>query len=247
MTDNKTEQRVALVTGASRGIGAAIAAKLLNDGHYVIGTATSEAGAEKLSAQWGDNGHGLPLNLGSEASIAECLAALKNAPSAVTIVVNNAGITRDNLTLRMKPDEWHDVINTNLSGVFQLTQGLMRPMMKARWGRIVNITSVVGVMGNAGQANYAAAKAGMIGLTKSLAREFGSRGITANAVAPGFIETDMTAELSEDQRSMLLQQLSLGRLGCADDIANAVSFLTSEGASYITGDTLHVNGGMLMV
>lgn len=248
MTENDiTQPRVALVTGASRGIGSAIAAKLISDGCYVIGTATTEQGANQLSGAWGENGHGIQLNLGDPDSIKACVESLKTAPAPVTILVNNAGITRDNLTLRMKPDEWNEVINTNLGGVFQLTQALMRPMMKARWGRIINITSVVGVMGNAGQANYAASKAGLIGLTKSLAREFGSRGITVNAVAPGFIETDMTAELSDDQRSMLLQQLALGRLGSADDIAAAVGFLASDGAGYITGDTLHVNGGMLMV
>lgn len=259
MTD--TTQRVALVTGASRGIGAAIAEQLVADGLYVIGTATSAAGAEKITQALGGSsnraghghGHGQVLNLSDADSIEACVADIKTAqtdntvPGPVTVLVNNAGITQDNLMLRMKPAEWDAVINTNLTGVYRLTQGLLRPMMKARWGRIVNVTSVVGVMGNAGQANYAAAKAGLIGFTKSIAREFGSRGITANAVAPGFIETDMTAELSDEQRSMLLNQLALGRLGQTEDIAAAVSFLASENAGYITGNTLHVNGGMLMV
>lgn len=242
----ETSQRLALVTGASRGIGAAIADQLLADGCRVIGTATSTAGAESISARLGDNGKGVVLNMSDAESIKACVAELSDESLPVTILVNNAGITRDNLMLRMKVEEWQEVINTNLTGVYQLTQALIRPMMKAKWGRIINVTSVVGLTGNAGQANYAAAKAGLIGFTKSVAREFGSRGITANAIAPGFIETDMTAELTADQREAMLQQIALGRLGAATDIAAAASFLASESAGYITGDTLHVNGGMLM-
>lgn len=239
--------RTALVTGASRGIGATIAKELAAQGHRVIGTATSQAGADAITdalKSFDEPGLGIVMNLSSADSIAECVQSLKN--ESITILVNNAGITRDNLMLRMKADEWNDVINTNLTGVYTLTQALIRPMMKARWGRIINITSVVGIMGNAGQANYAAAKAGLIGFTKSIAREFGSRGITANAVAPGFIETDMTAELSEEQRTAMLQNIALGRLGQTDDIAAAVSFLASDSAGYITGNTLNVNGGLLM-
>ncbi|MGB5247228.1 MAG: 3-oxoacyl-ACP reductase FabG [Woeseia sp.] len=238
--------KVALVTGASRGIGAAIAATLAGAGATVIGTATSEAGAEAISAGLGSNGRGAVLNIASAESVDALLAEIGKAEGAPAIVVNNAGITRDNLLMRMKPEEWDDVIATNLSGVYRVCRGAVRGMMKARYGRIINIASVIGVMGNAGQTNYAAAKAGIIGFSKSLARELGSRNITVNVVAPGFIDTDMTKVLPEEQRAALLTQVPLGRLGAADDIANAVAFLASDAAAYVTGETLHVNGGMLM-
>ncbi len=238
--------QVALVTGASRGIGAAIAASLHAAGATVIGTATSESGAKAISAALGDGSRGAVLDISSAESVDALLADIGKAEGAPAIVVNNAGITRDNLLMRMKPEEWDDVLETNLSGVYRVCRGAVRGMMKARYGRIINIASVIGVMGNAGQANYAAAKAGIIGFSKSLARELGSRNITVNVVAPGFIDTDMTKVLPEEQRDKLLTQVPLGRLGDPQDIANAVTFLCSEGAAYITGETLHVNGGMLM-
>ncbi len=234
------------MTGASRGIGAAIAAQLAAAGATVVGTATSEGGAAAIGEALGEGGRGVVLNIGDEASVAEALANVQAEEGAPTILVNNAGITRDNLLMRMKDDEWDDVINTNLSGVFRLSKGCLRGMMKAKRGRIISIASVIGIMGNAGQANYAAAKAGIIGFSKSLAREIGSRNITVNVVAPGFIDTDMTRVLPEDQRDAMLGQVPLGRLGDSDDIANAVVFLASPGAAYITGETVHVNGGMLM-
>ena len=237
---------IALVTGASRGIGASIAAGLAAAGARVIGTATSQAGADGISAALGDKGRGIVLNVSDEDSVAAALKDVQGTEGSPSILVNNAGITRDNLLMRMKQDEWDDVMAANLTGVFRLSKGCMRGMMKARKGRIINIASVVAIMGNPGQANYAASKAGMIGFSKSLAREIGSRGITVNVVAPGFINTDMTKELPEENRAAMLSQVPLGRLGEGDDIANAVLFLASQGGAYITGETLHVNGGMVM-
>ncbi|MGB5628673.1 MAG: 3-oxoacyl-ACP reductase FabG [Woeseiaceae bacterium] len=237
---------IALVTGASRGIGASIAAGLAAAGARVIGTATSQGGADAISAALGDKGRGIVLNVSDEDSVAAALKDIQENEGSPSILVNNAGITRDNLLMRMKQDEWDDVIAANLTGVFRLSKGCLRGMMKAKKGRIINIASVVAVMGNPGQANYAATKAGMIGFSKSLAREIGSRGITVNVVAPGFIDTDMTKELPEENRAAMLSQVPLGRLGESDEIANAVLFLASPGAAYITGETLHVNGGMVM-
>ena len=238
--------RVALVTGASRGIGAAIAATLAAAGARVIGTATSEGGAAAIGENLGDGGRGAVLDISSVDSVTDLLKDIQANEGAPTIVVNNAGITRDNLLMRMKADEWDDVISTNLSGIYRVCKASLRGMMKAKGGRIVNIASVIGVMGNAGQANYAAAKAGIIGFSKSLAREVGSRNITVNVVAPGFIDTDMTRVLPEEQRNSMLDQVPLGRLGDVQDIADAVAFLASDSAGYVTGETLHVNGGMLM-
>lgn len=237
---------IALVTGASRGIGASIAAGLAAAGARVIGTATSQAGADGISAALGDKGRGIVLDVSDEDSVAAALKDVQGTEGSPSILVNNAGITRDNLLMRMKQDEWDDVMAANLTGVFRLSKGCMRGMMKAKKGRIINIASVVAIMGNPGQANYAASKAGMIGFSKSLAREIGSRGITVNVVAPGFIDTDMTKELAEENRAAMLGQVPLGRLGESDDIANAVLFLASQGGAYITGETLHVNGGMVM-
>ena len=236
----------ALVTGASRGIGAAIAQALTAAGARVIGTATSEGGAAGISEALGDSGRGVVLNIADEASVADALKDIQSNEGAPTILVNNAGITRDNLLMRMKADEWDDVIATNLTGTFRVSKACLRGMMKAKKGRIINIASVIGVTGNAGQANYAAAKAGLIGFSKSLAKEIGSRNITVNVVAPGFIDTDMTRVLPEDQRTAMLGQIPLGSLGQGDDIANAVLFLAAPSGAYITGETLHVNGGMLM-
>ncbi len=238
--------QIALVTGASRGIGAAIAASLADAGATVIGTATSQRGADAITDALGENGRGEVLDVSDASSVDELLGRIGKADGAPTIVVNNAGITRDNLLMRMKAEEWDDVLSTNLSGVYRVCKSSVRGMMKARHGRIINIASVIGIMGNAGQANYAAAKAGIIGFSKSLARELGSRNITVNVVAPGFIDTDMTRELPDEQRTALLAQVPLGRLGLAQDIAAAVTFLASDAAAYITGETLHVNGGMLM-
>lgn len=237
---------IALVTGASRGIGAAIAATLAAAGATVVGTATSEAGARGISDTLADNGRGIVLDIADPDSVQAAIANILKDEGSPTILVNNAGITRDNLLLRMKPDEWDDVLSTNLSGVYRVCKACLRGMMKARKGRIINISSVIGVTGNAGQSNYAAAKAGIIGFSKSLAREIGSRNITVNVVAPGFIDTDMTRVLSEDRRDAMLSQIPLGRLGEGDDIASAVLFLASPAGGYITGETLHVNGGMLM-
>ncbi len=241
--------KVALVTGATRGIGRAIALALGKAGATVIGTATSAAGAETISqalSEAGIQGAGVTLNVTDAAQIDAVLADVTQRFGDIAILVNNAGITRDNLLIRMKDDEWDDTLATNLKAVFKLSKAVLRGMMKARSGRIINIGSVVGEMGNAGQANYAAAKAGMIGFSKSLAREIGSRNITVNCVAPGFIDTDMTRSLSDDQRKALMTQIPLGRLGEAADVAAAVVFLASPGAAYITGATLHVNGGMDM-
>ncbi|MCL8627743.1 3-oxoacyl-ACP reductase FabG [Proteus mirabilis] len=239
--------KIALVTGASRGIGRAIAEKLIACGATVIGTATSENGAKAISEYLGNKGKGFVLNVTETDSIEKFLADMRAEFGEIDILVNNAGITRDNLLMRMKDDEWQDIIDTNLSSVFRLSKAVMRAMMKKRYGRIITIGSVVGTMGNAGQANYAAAKAGVIGFSKSLAREVASRGITVNVVAPGFIETDMTRALTEDQRAGILSQVPANRLGDAKEIASAVAFLASDEAGYITGETLHVNGGMYMV
>ncbi len=239
--------QIALVTGASRGIGAAIAARLARDGARVIGTATTSEGAERVSASLApQDGRGAVLDVADQASIDALLADIEAREGAVGVLCNNAGITRDTLLLRMKPEDWEAVLQTNLTSVFRLSKAVLRGMMKARAGRIISIASVVGATGNAGQANYAAAKAGIIGFTKSLAREVGSRGITANVVAPGFIDTDMTRSLSDAQRETLNGQIPLARLGQAEDIAAAVAFLASPDASYVTGETLHVNGGMYM-
>ncbi|MGB3134480.1 MAG: 3-oxoacyl-ACP reductase FabG [Candidatus Macondimonas sp.] len=244
------EARIALVTGASRGIGQAIARELAARGMIVIGTATSAEGAARIEADLraqGGNGFGHVLNVTDPASVETLMEALKAQPGEPAVLINNAGITRDNLLMRMKDAEWDDIIATNLTSVYRLSQACLRPMMKARWGRIISIASVVGVMGNAGQSNYAAAKAGIIGFSKSLAREVGSRGITVNVVAPGFIATDMTDALQEAQRTAILSQVALGRLGSAQEVAQAVAFLASDAAGYITGETLHVNGGLYMI
>lgn len=243
------ENQIALVTGASRGIGAAILQELGKQGATVIGTATSEQGAEKISSalsQAGVKGIGLALDVNDPAQIEATLKTIAEQYGDITILVNNAGITRDTLLMRMKEEDWDDVVSTNLKSVFRMSQAVLRPMMKARAGRIISISSVVGHMGNAGQTNYAAAKAGMSGFTKSLASEVGSRGITVNCVAPGFIDTDMTRELQEEHRNKLLERIPLGRLGKVEDIAAAVAFLASPAAGYISGETLHINGGMYM-
>ncbi len=241
--------QVTLVTGASRGIGRAIAESLGKAGATVIGTATSESGATAISAYFkaaGINGVGKMLNVTDTDSIDTVLKEITTEYGAITVLVNNAGITRDNLMLRMKEEEWSDIMTTNLTSVFRLSKACLKGMMKARHGRIISISSVVGATGNAGQANYAAAKAGVVGFSKSLAQEIGSRGITVNVVAPGFIDTDMTRELPEEQRKNLMSNIPLGKLGEAEDIANAVLFLASDMGSYISGETLHVNGGMYM-
>jgi 3-oxoacyl-[acyl-carrier protein] reductase len=240
------ENDIALVTGASRGIGQAIAQGLAAAGARVIGTATSQAGAEGIDSWLGNNGRGAVLDVGSAASIDVLLGDLDARGEMPTILINNAAITRDTLLLRMKPEDWDAVIATNLTSVFRLSKGCLKRMMKERRGRIVSLTSIVGLTGNAGQANYAAAKAGILGFTKSLAKEIASRGITVNAVAPGFIDTDMTRSLNEAQRTALTAQVPMARLGSVDDIAAAVLFLCGPGASYVTGETLHVNGGMYM-
>jgi 3-oxoacyl-[acyl-carrier protein] reductase len=235
--------KVALVTGASRGIGRAIAAELAKRGAKVVGTATGEAGVAAISKE---GLIGKTLNVRDAAQCDAVVESIRKELGDILILVNNAGIARDNLALRMKDAEWDEVIETNLRSAFRLSRAVLRGMMKARWGRIINVTSVVGAAGNAGQANYAAAKAGIVGLTKSLAREIGSRNITVNCVAPGFIDTDMTRALSEDSRKALLTQIPLGRLGSPQDIAAAVAYLASPGGDYVTGSVLHVNGGMYM-
>ncbi|WP_092512307.1 3-oxoacyl-ACP reductase FabG [Xenorhabdus mauleonii] len=239
--------KIALVTGASRGIGRAIAELLAERGACVIGTATSEKGAEAISAYLGDKGKGFVLNVTDSESIENALSNIRAEFGEIDILVNNAGITRDNLLMRMKDDEWQDIVDTNLSSIFRLSKAVMRSMMKKRYGRIISIGSVVGVMGNAGQVNYTAAKAGVIGFSKSLAREVASRGITVNVVAPGFIETDMTKALTDEQRAGIEATIPANRLGDAKEIASAVAFLASDEAAYITGETLHVNGGMYMI
>ncbi|MEJ2453598.1 MAG: 3-oxoacyl-ACP reductase FabG [Candidatus Thiodiazotropha sp.] len=244
------ENEIALVTGASRGIGAAIADKLAQAGATVIGTATSDGGAAAITERMqsaGQKGKGMVLNVSDQASIDALMAAIASEFGSPSILVNNAGITRDNLLMRMKDEEWDAIINTNLSSVYRLSKAVLRGMMKARKGRVINISSVVGSMGNAGQTNYAAAKAGIHGFTRSMAREVGSRGITVNSVAPGFIETDMTRELPEAQRKQLVDSIPLQHLGQPEDVANAVLFLAGESGRYITGETLHVNGGMYMM
>jgi 3-oxoacyl-[acyl-carrier protein] reductase len=241
--------KLALVTGATRGIGRAIALELGRQGASVVGTATTEAGAAEIGntlSQAGIKGAGMVLNVRDAAGCDALVEAVQKQHGDVLILVNNAGITRDNLALRMKDAEWDEVIDTNLKAVFRLSRAVMRGMMKARWGRIINITSVVGASGNPGQANYAAAKAGVVGMAKSLARELGSRSITVNCVAPGFIDTDMTRALPEAQRSALLGQIPLGRFGAPEDIAAAVAYLAAPAAGYVTGCVLHVNGGMYM-
>ena len=243
------ENEIALVTGASRGIGAAIADTIGKSGATVVGTATTEAGASAISDRFaaeGIKGVGMVLNVVDADSVTSVIKQIGSEFGAPTILVNNAGITRDNLMLRMKDEEWSDIIETNLTSIFRVSKACLRGMMKAQKGRIINVGSVVGSTGNPGQANYAAAKAGMVGFTKSLAREIGSRNITVNTVAPGFIDTDMTRELSEEQREGLLDGIALGRLGSPDEIAKAVLFLASSDSSYITGETIHVNGGMYM-
>jgi len=249
MAATTLNDEIALVSGATRGIGQAIALKLGQLNAVVVGTATSQKGAECISNYLKENdinGIGLVMDVTSQASIDTAYDTLSNSFGKPTILVNNAGITRDNLLMRMKIDEWDDIINTNLTAVYRLSKTCLRAMMKGRKGRIINISSVVATTGNPGQANYAAAKAGMIGFTKSLAREISSRGITVNAVAPGFIDTDMTRSLPDEQKENLLKQIPLGRLGSPEEIAEVVAFLASTGGSYITGETIHVNGGMFM-
>ncbi|MXY54245.1 MAG: 3-oxoacyl-ACP reductase FabG [Gammaproteobacteria bacterium] len=238
------QAKVALVTGASRGIGAAIAGRLVEDGFRVAGSATTEEGARGIEDSLGGAGIGVVLRLEDEASVAAAIDDVHNRCGAPAVLVNNAGITRDNLLVRMSPEQWGDVLAANLTGLYRLTRPLLRGMMRARWGRIVNLSSVVARMGNAGQSNYAAAKAGIEGFTRALAQEVGARGITVNAVAPGFIDTDMTRALAENARAALVERIALGRMGAAADVAAAVSFLASDGAGYITGETVHVNGGL---
>lgn len=240
------EQKTVLVSGASRGIGRAIAENFAARGYFVIGTATSETGAEAISSYLGNQGIGKVLNVTDSTQVDDFLATLQTDYQGVDILINNAGITRDNLLVRMSNNEWDDIIATNLSAIFRLTKGVLRTMMKKRWGRVISIGSVVGTTGNAGQANYAAAKAGVIGFSKSLAREVASRYITVNVVSPGFIATDMTAALSDEQKNAIAKDIPANRLGTPEEIADAVAFLASDSAAYITGETLHVNGGMSM-
>jgi 3-oxoacyl-[acyl-carrier protein] reductase len=246
MSDTEVK-RVALVTGATRGIGKAIANELARAGHKVIGTATSDAGAATITENLrAAGGTGIRLDVSDVEAVRERLAAIVSEHGAPTILVNNAGITRDNLMMRMKDDEWAEVINTNLNALFTVSKACLRGMTKARWGRIINISSVVGSMGNAGQANYAASKAGAEGMSRAMAKELGSRSVTVNCVAPGFIATDMTDVLTEEQKALMLGQIPLGRLGAPEEIAKVVAFLASDAGGYITGETIHVNGGMYM-
>lgn len=241
------DQKIALVTGASRGIGHAIAAGLADAGFTVVGTATGESGVEKINALLAEKnnaGGGVVMNVSDADSVSAAMSEIQEKFGAPLVLVNNAGITRDNLMLRMKEGEWDDVINTNLNSLYRVSKAVLKAMTRARWGRIINISSVVGVMGNAGQANYAAAKGGVEGFTRSLARELGARNITVNSIAPGFIATDMTDELNDSQREAMLSQIPLSRLGKPEEIASAVCWLASEGAGYVTGTTLNVNGGM---
>ncbi len=242
--------KLVLITGASRGIGKAIALTLGEAGATVVGTATTESGADNISKVFADNnisGKGIKLNVTNNEQISSLVKIVNEDFGPINILINNAGITRDNILLRMKEDEWEDIIEINLSSIYKMSKSVLRGMIKNRSGRIISITSVVGAMGNAGQSNYAASKAGMIGFTKSLAREVGVRNITVNAIAPGFIETDMTDSLPDEQKDALVSQIPMGRLGTADEVAKAVLFLAGDGGSYITGQTLHVNGGMYTV
>lgn len=241
-----TDKRVAIVTGASRGIGRAIAMALVESNHEVIGTATSQQGADGITDYLDGSGHGYCLDISTQESIQAFYAEIKDKHDAPLVLVNNAGVTRDNIALRMKDDEWEDIIETNLTSIFRMTRACLRGMTKARWGRIVNLSSVVGSMGNPGQSNYAAAKAGMEGYSRSLASELGSRGITVNCIAPGFIATDMTESIAEEQKEQLLSRVPAGRLGEAAEVAALVAFLASDHAAYITGETVHINGGMYM-
>ena len=245
MNEAQSQLRVALVTGASRGIGKAIA-KRLCENYYVVGTATSEQGVREIEGALGEAGMGVVMRVDADESVTAAYERLAAQSLQPLVVVNNAGVTRDNLLLRMKPDEWQEVLNTNLTGLYRVVKPALRAMMKARWGRIISLSSVVARMGNAGQSNYVASKAGIEGFTRALALEVASRGITVNAVAPGFIETDLTAELSEAQVENMLSRVPLGAMGSTTDIAAAVDFLASEDAGYITGETLHVNGGLQM-
>jgi 3-oxoacyl-[acyl-carrier protein] reductase len=241
--------RVALITGATRGIGRAIMLRLAADGFLVAGTATTDAGAQAISEALQDarfEGSGYTLRVDDAASVEALIEALRNGPGLPLVLINNAGVTRDNLLLRMKEEEWQAVFDTNVGGLYRLCKPLLRPMTKARWGRIINLSSVVGRMGNPGQSNYVASKAAVEGFTRALAQEIGSRSITVNAVAPGFIETDMTDDLTDDQRTAMLARIPLGRMGRVEDVAAVVSFLASDGAAYITGETLQVNGGLYM-
>ena len=249
MSSSTEDKKVVLVTGASRGIGKAIAIKLGKEGHTIVGTATSDNGAEAITHYLQENGihgQGMKLDVTSLESIADVIKVITTEYASPAILVNNAAVTRDNLFLRMREDEWHDVISTNLTSVFRVSKACIRPMVKARWGRIINIGSVVGTSGNPGQTNYSAAKAGVLGFAKSLALELASRGITVNTVAPGFVDTDMTRVLTDDQRAALVKMVPVGRVAQPEEIADAVVFLASNNAAYITGQTLHVNGGMLM-
>ena len=246
MSDTEVN-RVALVTGATRGIGKAIAHELATAGHKVIGTATSDAGAATIAENLrAAGGTGIRLDVSDVEAVRESVAAIVSEHGAPTILVNNAGITRDNLMMRMKDEEWGDVLNTNLNALFTVSKACLRGMTKARWGRIINIYSVVGSMGNAGQANYAASKAGAEGMSRAMAKELGSRSVTVNCVAPGFIATDMTEVLTEEQKALMMGQIPLGRLGAPEEIAKVVAFLASDAGGYITGETIHVNGGMYM-
>ena len=250
MNESTNNKKIALVTGASRGIGAAIAVEMARQGFLVIGTATTAKGSEIITQMLELNkleGLGLPMDVNSNQSISDLIAKINIDYGDISILVNNAGITRDTLLMRMKEEDWDAVINTNLKSVYKLSQAVIKGMMKKRYGRIINISSVVGHMGNAGQTNYAATKAGISGFTKSLAQEIGSREVTVNCVAPGFIDTDMTRALSDDQRQQLLGHIPLGRLGAPADVAHAVCYLASDLAGYVTGETIHVNGGMLMI
>ncbi|VFP80039.1 3-oxoacyl-ACP reductase FabG [Candidatus Erwinia haradaeae] len=241
------EGKIAMVTGASRGIGRAITENLVIHGAKVLGTATNQNGVDIISKYLGNNGQGILLNVTIKSSIEEILKKIHNDFGSIDILVNNAGITRDNLLIRMKEDEWYEVLNTNLTSIFRLSKAVIRAMIKKRTGRIITIGSVIGTMGNIGQANYAAAKAGLIGLSKSLAQEIASRGITVNVISPGFIDTDMTRSLNNHKRLDIIAKIPIGRFGTAQEIANAVAFLASDDAAYITGETLNINGGMLMV
>ena len=250
MNESTINKKIALVTGASRGIGATIAVEMARQGFLVIGTATTAKGSEIITQTFELNkleGFGLPMDVNSNQSISNLIAKINLDHGEISVLVNNAGITRDTLLMRMKEEDWDAVINTNLKSVYKLSQAVIKGMMKKRYGRIINISSVVGHMGNAGQTNYAATKAGISGFTKSLAQEIGSREVTVNCVAPGFIDTDMTKALSDDQRQQLLGHIPLGRLGTPADVAHAVCFLASDLAGYVTGETIHVNGGMLMI